>query len=392
MDFQLRNKHILLISTEPWGKLLLSKHNYAITLSNRNNKVFFLNPPSLKSKFLEINRHTEHENLYIVDYSPIYRGKRFIPAFLLNFLMYVQGRIIKKILPTPLDVVWSFTPLYKNLKVFGAKLNLFFAYDFLYNGEGVEVGETADAIFSISSGILDQFRPYQKPKFKLNHGLSNPFAQLAQEEIKQSLVKGKNTVKVGYIGNLLQEFIDRATFQEIVRQNPAIDFILWGPYKLQENNLGGWMHQGVLEFIDFLKNQPNVFLKGPTPPLKIAEGLRDIDATLLCYDIGKYSNYDGSNSHKILEYLSCGKVLIANHVSELNNRSDIIQMLDDTDNANLPVLFQHVINNLSLYNSVSLQSKRKQFTLNNTYEAQIEKIENMLSSIKNSAIQDLSKK
>ena len=41
----LRNKTILIISPQAWGKMFLSKHHYAIELAKRGNAVYFLNPP-----------------------------------------------------------------------------------------------------------------------------------------------------------------------------------------------------------------------------------------------------------------------------------------------------------------------------------------------------------
>src|SRR5215475_10747584 len=41
----LNNKTILILSPQSWGKMMLSKHHYAIALARKGNKVFFLNPP-----------------------------------------------------------------------------------------------------------------------------------------------------------------------------------------------------------------------------------------------------------------------------------------------------------------------------------------------------------
>ncbi len=49
-------------------------------------------------------------------------------------------------------------------------------------------------------------------------------------------------------------------------------------------------------------------------------------------------------------------------------------------NENLPDLFKKVINNLEYYNSQELQCKQIEYALNNTYEKQIERIEQYISN------------
>jgi len=40
-NFELRNKTIIILSPEKWGKMMLSKHHYAIELAGMGNIVFF---------------------------------------------------------------------------------------------------------------------------------------------------------------------------------------------------------------------------------------------------------------------------------------------------------------------------------------------------------------
>jgi hypothetical protein len=47
---ELSGKNILLISPESWGQNHVSKHHYATELS-KNNKIYFLNPPSSKKQY-----------------------------------------------------------------------------------------------------------------------------------------------------------------------------------------------------------------------------------------------------------------------------------------------------------------------------------------------------
>jgi len=41
----LRNKKVLVLSPQSWGKMRISKHHYALKLAALGNEVCFVNPP-----------------------------------------------------------------------------------------------------------------------------------------------------------------------------------------------------------------------------------------------------------------------------------------------------------------------------------------------------------
>jgi hypothetical protein len=82
--FELRNKTVLLISPERWGKMRVSKHHYAIELADRNCKVYFLEPPSNDLDVnLKMNVCPAHEAITIIQYRPVFKWKRLLPSFIL---------------------------------------------------------------------------------------------------------------------------------------------------------------------------------------------------------------------------------------------------------------------------------------------------------------------
>ena len=99
---------------------------------------------------------------------------------------------------------------------------------------------------------------------------------------------------------------------------------------------------------------------------------------LLCYNY-QYEINKCTNSHKILEYLSTGKVIISSKIQAYESNSNLICMLQDYDNGAYLDLFDLTIKNIVHYNSTELQKKRIEFSLDNSYEKQINRIESYIN-------------
>lgn len=68
-------------------------------------------------------------------------------------------------------------------------------------------------------------------------------------------------------------------------------------------------------FIQALKDLPNCHLRGALGTSELANEMKEMDAFLLTYRTHPTES-DLSNSHKLLEYLSTGRVVIASPLSE----------------------------------------------------------------------------
>lgn len=378
---QLKNKNILIISPNYWGNMMVSKHHYAIELARRGNTVYFLNPPNLKKKYFELSQI--RDNLFLIDYKPIFRAKSYLPYSFFNFLVKLQAIfLIKKIINKP-DIIWSFdSSLYLNLKWFSTKFNIFFLADSNENRTHHKISESADLVLSVSQIMLNELKGFAEKTYFINHGLSNDSAVVAERLIENSIVANskKEVIQVCYIGNLLIKSLDRVVCKDIIASNSHINFTFYGAYQLDESNLSGDNSNETNEFIEFLKLQENVVLKGTVTPSNIGQEIGYYDAFLVL--INPENDYNkGANSHKIMEYLSTGKVVIANHLSTYKDKRDLIEMVDEMHNKKLPTLFKNVISNLDHYNSPELQKKRIEFALDNTYEKQIKRIEAFINKV-----------
>jgi hypothetical protein len=363
--------------------MFLSKHNYAIELAEAGNKVYFLNPPTYKrfSAKLNVRVQKEMSNLFLIDYDlsmPVhvlrFKARRVYDLIINNSLI----RQINKL--ADFDELWCFEPnIFSGFRPFNAKKKLLFIVDQHDNATLRSLAKEADGIATISSLIMEYFNFSDKPKILVNHGLNKRFTALAKERLKTGLATDVHQpVKVAYVGNLLQgNRMDYETIKLIVTQNPSVHFHVYGPYEEKDNTLGSTLSEGLKGFLTFLKQSQNVFLHGILPQSQLALDMQEMDAFLTCYNY--LTDYNkSSNCHKIIEYLSIGKVCISNRIMTYENTEGLLEMPREYTNENLPALFQHVIKNIEEYNQPERQRHRIEFALENTYKKHIDTITNFI--------------
>jgi len=375
----LENKTILILSPQSWGNMFISKHHYAIALAEKGNSVYFLSPPGdpRPAEKIHIKPSGIHENLFIVEHriSFPYRLKfRALPVF--HWLMKWHIKKLLKQLGTP-DIVWSFDIgwLYPFDYFPASALKIFHPVDEPSARISIEAANGADVIFSVTQEILDKYRHLPVPRYFINHGLATEFVNGFPQQVATGMLK------VGFSGNLLRNDIDRPVFLQIIEENPGVNFECWGPYRLNDSNIGGDQDPEMKSFVERLQTQKNVVLHGAVPVKKLAGELHRMDAFLICYDVQRDQS-KGTNYHKIMEYLSTGKVIVSNNVTTYKNREDLVQMIADRQsNQALPALFKKVIGNIGQYNSPDAIQNRRQFAGNNTYHAQVERIGECLEQL-----------
>jgi len=379
----LQNKTILILSPQSWGKMYVSKHHYAVQLAREGNQVYFLNPPVDKDpvpgKSIHIEPVTTCAGLFLIHhrlYFPYNLKFHFIGLF--HFLMKPHIRRILGMIGRPVDVIWSFDlgNLYP-FRLFPSRaLRIFHPVDEPRNQTAIDSAKGGQVIFSVTREILDKYNDFPGQRHFVNHGVGENF--LLPVDVNREFV---NPVRVGLSGNFLRSDIDREVLLQIVRENPKVVFECWGSYASSQSNLAGSSDENTEAFIRELQAATNVILHGSIGAEKLARELHRMDAFLICYDIEKDQS-KGTNYHKIMEYLSTGKVIISNNVTTYKEYPELIQMVEERDNnRNLPVLFREVISNLQHFNSPQLQERRIGFSRDNTYSRQIGRIGQLLESL-----------
>lgn len=351
----------MIISPEPWGTNFVSKHHYAMELSI-NNRVYFLNPPSKKNTITLIN-----ENLKIIDYHIILRGINRAPTRIRNYInSYILLKIKKLCKISNFDIIWSFDPFrFQNFRIFKSKLCLYHAVDIHDSKLEKEAVRSANIVLASSQLILKRLNENEN-RYLIGHGLANQFLLNESKNIINS-----RTPIIGYVGNLISNWLDIEVLKELIDKYSYTDFHFVGPYT--KSNLSNDNYKD--KFIKYLEDKNNVKLYGPVSSIDLPKIINNFDVLLLTYS-EQISISKRSNPHKILEYLSTGKVIVSSFIDEYKNKLDLIEMA--SNNRDLIRIFDNVISNLDKYNSLELQSNRKRFATKNTYKHKLNEIESIL--------------
>lgn len=359
--------------------MFLAKHHYAINLAKRGNQVYFINPPVEKhlnfTSTISISNSNIHSNLFIVDHTLFFTNLiRFHLKWLYRKLIQIHINYLIRKIGRPIDLIWSFelAGVYPFNCFSKNSSKILFPVDEPHENNIHQLAHGADFIFSVTKEIIDKFKEYNIPKHFINHGVDEAYIRGAFAK------KEDQIVRVGISGNLLRPDLDRNTMLSIITQHPSVVFEIWGSYEKKQSNIGGEDDSSTTSFVNKLKALPNVILHGVVNPKDLSTGLHRMDAFLICYDVKKDQS-KGTNYHKIMEYLSTGKVVIANNISTYESQPDLVQMVRERDtNYYLSELFRKIILDISSYNTKHLQEYRINFCKAHLYTEQINKIEKLI--------------
>ena len=311
------------------------------------------------------------KNLCTIDYSLPFRGSNRVPMTLRKYInRYVANGIIESI-DRSIDITWSFDPSsFQYLEAFDARFNIFHPVDIHKSKFEITTAKYANIILGASDKILERYISVNKPKFKINHGLADHF--LLSNKKNNSFIKQPNRINVGYVGNLHYKYLDTTVLIEIITSNSNVDFYFIGPY--EESNIGSELTNS--NFVESLKVMKNVYLLGSVASEDLPGYLKNFDLFMMCYS-GDQNIAEMANPHKILEFLSTGKVVVSHYIDEYRNQENIICMA--RKNSDLPKTFTNVLNNLDYYNNKSISQDRVSLARNNSYDIQLNRIQSIIA-------------
>ncbi|UXP32944.1 hypothetical protein N6H18_03110 [Reichenbachiella agarivorans] len=356
------DKNILLISPEPWDHIFVSKHHYARHLAERGNRVVFANPPQDKWSV----HSTGIDNLKVLNYPKFLKGLRKLPSFVSRRLIKHKLQQIEKHCGLTFDIIWSFD----NSVFFDFTLldtyNISHIVDLNQDFETKKAAQTADICFYTTQHIGDRLLHFNTNAHFINHGYN------AKPSSNPKILPGEHSTKVLYAGNLNMPYLDWQHMQDAILKNPEADFIFLGPLdKEQINQNPTW--QSLTE----LFHHDRVFFLGKVLADELPSYYAAADILTICYQDKHHE--DQANPHKMMEYLGTGKMIAATYTGTFAQyKSPIIAMC--TQNASFAEQIRKCITHIKEWNDQSWQQKRKAIAQDNSYNRQIERIENKISN------------
>ncbi len=369
-------KSILIISPQPWGFIQVSKHHYARAAADCGHQVYFLEPPDESVKGVALTP-TDHSGITRVRYpEPGYGRVRFHARSLYNWFEKFLIRKIKEAIGTELDLVWSFEPnRFNRLREFGGKKVIYHPVDSLGESFQLLPARQADQVYTVSKTILAPFLGKATPAALMPHGVARPFAVLAERT--SDWVRPTGALKVGFAGNLSRPIVARSVLLGLMKSHPEVEFHFWGQSELPTDS-----DLETSAFVNELKLLPNCRLRGIQNTRVLAADFAEIDAFLLAYRPDpNEKDFDFSNSHKILEYLSTGRVTLSSPLSEYEGRErDFMLFAEGNTQESFEKQFKFLLSNLSHLNGPELAKLRRECALQNRYETHWAMIDSKLDT------------
>ncbi|WP_456460901.1 glycosyltransferase [Reichenbachiella sp.] len=361
MDY-LKNKSILIISPESWNHIHVSKHHYAKSLST-SNKVYFLNPPSNQDRVNEISEH-----LHVVDYKKRIKGIHLLPNFLSGLMIKREwSYLTKKIIQSPINVVWNFDPSrFFNLSKISGVYKIAHIVDLNQVFKRQILSQTANLRLTVSEKIRATLSTPQFPYLNLGHG----FQQHNQKDYNKQL-PGNNKTKAVYIGNLIREAVDWQLLLEVACQFEHVDFVFFGPDQHGHDP----SLQPIGEQVEKVRALSNCYFQGKIDSEVIPSLLNQADIQLITFK--EAYHHEQTNSHKILEYMTSGRVIVATYTQDFENDDPLIVM--SKKNAEFVDNFKRVVENLDNYNSMDHMKARQKIAADNSYGNKIRQIDQLIT-------------
>ena len=366
----LNKKNVLIISPNFWGNVHITKHHYSLEIHKLGANIFYLNPPSRNlGGFMKITEI--FKNFKIIDFQLHIPGR--IKYYFPRLYYYYMSLTVKRISALANNDIFLSIDFSRDLpfsltktNYFNAKHKIFFQVDNPHIDYINKSKNISDMYFSISENILNIINKGNKYHYCLGHSVSSDF-------FSNDIIINKynsSSLNIGYVGNLFMDNIDYDTIIELVKENKGMNFHFIGPneVKSQNNNLG--IQQNNIKNIRTLKAQNNTIFHGVLYKEKLVQLLRKLDAMFLCYHEFGMHPVAPVNSHKILEFLALGKVVISNYFEDYNpyNNDLIFMPKKNHTSAQYIKKFKLVVDDLHKFNKEHLIKKRSDFAKKRTYE------------------------
>lgn len=363
-----RGKRVLIVAPEQWGTMRLSKHHYAQSLMRSGAQVYFLGP--LHAGSFQCSAASETTPA-LVEAPVLIRGARHFPDVVRKYLQERHLAKVAKACGGGFHVLWNFD-LYRYRDLTDrthASLRILHVMDLPHPKDLPGSARNADVVLAVSRGMLDGITHLNAPTLHVPHGLMPP-----PSNIPLAWNSKPGRVDIGYLGNLAIRSLDHNILIRIAAEHPMVTLHLIGPWE----GAFGDAREVPRDIMKGLRAASNVIFHGVIPSEQIAEKLSGMDILLIAYDTMRYPK-ETVNSHKILEYLYSGRVVLSPHMPDLTPIANLLVMLQPGENVadNL----DNVISELSELNSHERMKQRRAYAESMTYGHHLETIAELLEKL-----------
>lgn len=352
---------LLIISPEHWSSHTVSKHHYALVLAQSGHQVLFAGPPEQGLGSIRIESLTGADHIRVVRTPRVAPGLRWLPRFARRFLESSWLRQVESLAATRIDTVWLFeNSRFYDMSFAGDRLKIYHQVDLNQDFQPEVAAASADICLCTTDFISQRLARVRPDVHKIHHGTAvsrSPSCSL------DTTPYDKPGIHVSYIGNLDISYLDIDAFARITSRHPGVNF----------HFIGGFSEQGPLR--QACRYVFNIHWWGQVPHDQVAHLIARSDVLLVAYKSAEFKEQLAS-PHKFMEYFLSGKVIVCSYTDEYKNKRQLVEMAEpDGSVANV---FARVVQDLPRYNSPDRQAERRSFALDNSYQNQLRRIEDIV--------------
>lgn len=368
MDYW-QGRRVLIVSPEAWGPVRLSKHHYASTLMEQGAQVFFLDPDSPKENRIRITAAAPDQPALLFRPPPL-RGMRFLSRAVRARLEAYQMKQLAAAAGGSFDLLWNFD-LHRFRSIENrahARERIVHVMDLREPKELNGPAGLADLVIVVSPAMADGLEKPQDRVLHLAHGW------MPRKREASALPALSTGIKLGYLGNLAMRAIDWSSIIGIATSFPEVQLHLIGPLHGAFGNDTGIDPATEKQ----LRALPNIKLIGPVPYDQVPDWLEAMDILLIAYDL-EGVGLKATSSHKLLEYLASGKVVLSSYLEDHRNLEGLVIMA--RPGGSVTNYMKDLLRDLPALNAPELQAKRKAYAAANNYAEKVEQVARKLRSM-----------
>lgn len=357
---RITGKHVLVISPEPWEGVQISKHAVARALARQDNTVCFWGPPSTAESGLRLERS---EGIEVVRYRHWFRGVNRLPRAVRDRYYGRLIRRIEKLTGRAFDIIWCFdnTRMQEFPPGTAKRVLHLVDYDTVHDGHGLI--PTADLVLTVSEALSEhalRIAPNAQVHL-LGHGIEERWLEHAQVH-RTPTVPPRTAL---YAGLLATDYVDWEMFSSVVLRHPEVHFDLYGPYDPDYPAEG----------FRVIRDAPNTTLHGLVDKERLIPAAQAADILVYCYRAQELGQ-KVATSHKVLEYLSTGNVVVGSYQQTLAPQADLLLMA--RQRTDFVTVFDRACTDHARLNTPPLREARIAFARSRTMPVLLDRVGDLL--------------